>query len=71
MRYHYDLNAGASGRPQEVIVAAFPDAHDFRPESIGDCWFFEASEFTGELPQCFLPCGDDGVPLWSYHRERA
>ena len=75
MKYYYGLHdaddLGLKGHPQEVIVGYFPEACAFRPESLGDCWFFEAPEFVGELPRCFLPCGPDGIPQWSYHEARA
>jgi hypothetical protein len=73
MRYHFDLigasKMGRNEHPQVEILKDFPDATDWQPESLGDCWFFHAEEHKGDLPACYLPCGDNGVPLWNYHRK--
>lgn len=70
MKYYYGLQnaseAGVKEHPQAVILRLAPDAHAFRPESLGDCWFFEASKIE-VLPSYVLPCGPDGVPLWEWH----
>lgn len=47
-RYRYELQtadqAGETRHPQIVIREHFPDAHDFEPAPIGDCWLFAAEE---------------------------
>lgn len=48
MLYRYYIpaadTAGETRHPQKVIRELAPDAHDFQPAPIGDCWLFEASE---------------------------
>jgi hypothetical protein len=50
-RYHYDMTNPACppGHPQMVIRARYPDAHNFEPQSMFDCWLFDAPEIA-ELP---------------------
>lgn len=54
-RYRYCMNsahdAGITLHPQRAILLVAPDAHDFEPVSIADCWLF-TSEPIGlkELP---------------------
>lgn len=70
MKYYYGLQrafeAGVGIHPQRDILRLAPDAHDFRPESLGDCWFFDAAEIA-DPPVYILPCGADGIPLWNFH----
>ena len=75
VRYHYSIcgadDAGFSGRhPQTVITELFPDAMDFDPRSVGDCWFFTA-ERRDDLPKFVTPCGTDGRPMWGWHEREA
>ncbi len=74
IRYHYSLinaeQAGEHEHPQVVISKTFPDAIDFEPAPIGDCWFFRAEQ-RDDLPRYILPCGDDGVPIWGWHSRAA
>lgn len=35
--------AGKTEHPQKVILELAPDAHDFEPAPIGDCWLFTAA----------------------------
>lgn len=70
MKYYYGLRsayeAGARQHPQVEIYRIAVDARDFRLESLGDCWFFEATEIA-DPPVYVLPCGPDGIPIWDYH----
>lgn len=54
--YHYDMNAaqdaGETEHPQMVIRKYAPDASDFQPESLGDCWFFRSPPL--ESPPTFI-----------------
>lgn len=34
------LDAPSAEHPQREIKAAYPDARDFDPQPLGDCWFF-------------------------------
>jgi len=74
MRYYYGMQsaylAGARQHPQLEILRVAPDAHDWQPETLGDCWFFEAAEIV-DPPVYILPCGEDGVPLWDWHTSRS
>jgi hypothetical protein len=59
-RYRFDMlaasEAGRTEHPQLVIQAFFPDAHDFEPVPVADCWLFTAERrdikpaFFEELP---------------------
>jgi hypothetical protein len=42
MNSAYD--AGLTQHPQQVIQTVAPDAFDFEPVSIADCWLFSAEE---------------------------
>lgn len=50
MKYTYDMmgadEAGEHRHPQVVIRELFHDAYHFVPQSLGDCWWFEAGERT-------------------------
>jgi hypothetical protein len=52
-RYRYSLwaasEAGENRHPQLVILELAPDAHDFHPAPIGDCWLFTA-KYINWLP---------------------
>lgn len=73
MKYYYGMqsahDAGVREHPQADILRFAPDAHEFQPESLGDCWFFEAAEIA-DLPSYVLPCDERGVPRWGYHDPR-
>jgi len=77
IRYHYsltgadDAHGGSAPHPQAVITGLFPDAADFDPRPVGDCWFFTA-ERRDDVPPYITPCGTDGMPIWGWHeRETA
>jgi hypothetical protein len=74
VRYYYSIqsaeDAGEREHPQVVIRKTFPDAIDFEPRSVGDCWFFKA-ERMDTLPPYIIPCGEDGIPVWKWHTNAA
>lgn len=53
IRYRYSLpaasDAGEQRHPQIVIREIAPDAFDFEPAPIGDCWLF-TSDVISPLP---------------------
>lgn len=48
IRYRFDMRrayeSGATRHPQIEIRAIAPDARDFEPHTIGDCWIFMATK---------------------------
>jgi hypothetical protein len=58
MKYMYDMmgadHAGEHRHPQRVILELFHDAHNFVPQSLGDQWWFEATERT-VIPEYIHP----------------
>jgi hypothetical protein len=48
--YRYEMSQGEPGRtcehPQAEILRLAPDACDFEPSAIGECWFFSAPKIA-------------------------
>lgn len=54
LRYRFDMigahYAGENAHPQLVILRYAPDAFDFEPVSISDCWLFRTKQPIEPLP---------------------
>jgi hypothetical protein len=57
MRYRYSLmsanDAGVHEHPQTVILRWAPDATNFEPVPIADCWLFEAGPIENQPPYIY------------------
>lgn len=55
-RYRYDiltaLEAGVREHPQDVIKRYAPDAHEWQPAPLAECWLFSAAPI--ENPPDFI-----------------
>ncbi|TXG77415.1 hypothetical protein E6Q11_02790 [Candidatus Dojkabacteria bacterium] len=56
-QYRYDMfgarNAGFLDHPQKVIRLFAPDAFDFEPVTIADCWIFRSPEIV-DMPDFII-----------------
>jgi hypothetical protein len=56
-RWRFDMRtayeSGATEHPQTVIKRTFPDAHNWEPVTIGDCWLFESAMVPESIPGYF------------------
>jgi hypothetical protein len=64
VKYRYSCQsaneAGEHRHPQKVILEIAPGAHNFEPESVADCWFFE-SVASFDLP-AFITAMPEATP---------